>query len=166
LKATYYSLLFIGSIILLLSTFYFVLPFEPDTIELIHKLAKWVLYGFILEFTIGIIRAKDKLGYVKQEWISLTAILVSISLESFAGMLGVVKLAKLAKLVKAMKGIKAVKLFKAFKSVKVIKTVKLGKKTRKARKARRVELRGRLNATKEQGEEQVAIGLSEVKEEK
>ena len=152
LKAAYYSLLFIGSIILLLSTFYFILPLEPDTIALIHGMAKWVLYGFILEFTIGILRATDKWSYVKKEWISLTAILVSISFESLSGMLGVVKLAKLAKLVKAMKGIKAAKLFKVFKSVKIVKTVKLGKKTKKARKARRIEFKRKHERQEEQVE--------------
>ncbi|OEH84694.1 hypothetical protein BHU72_07600 [Desulfuribacillus stibiiarsenatis] len=127
----YYLFLFIGSIILLLSTFAFVFPFGPETIEGLHTLAKWILYGFIIEFIIGLIRSNHKLYYCKKEWISLLAIAVSISIDSLTGFLGLVKLAKLAKLIKAMKGLKGMKAFKSLKAVKFIKTIKLGKKTKR-----------------------------------
>ncbi len=132
MKAIYYTLLFIGSIILLLSTFSFLLPWEATTIETLHQVAKWVFYCFILEFVVGLIRAQEKWEYVKKEWISTLAIVASISVESLSGFLGAVKLMKVASLLKSLKGIKAFKSFKAIKSVKILKSVKLGKKARKS----------------------------------
>ncbi|OEF97093.1 hypothetical protein [Desulfuribacillus alkaliarsenatis] len=129
MRALYYFFLFVGSIVLLISTFSFVLPIHPNQLAIIHTLARWILYGFVLEYLVGLLLAANKVYYAKKEWISLVAILISVSLESLAGFLGVVKLAKLAKLLKAMKGLKA---YKSLKVVKFIKTIKLGKKTRKA----------------------------------
>ena len=129
MKILYYTMMFIGSIVLLLSTFSFVFPFEESTLESLHKLAKWVLYGFIAEFLYGLIRAPKKLEYTKQEWISLLAILVSLVADSLSGVVGAAKLTKMGLLLKSLKG---TKVFKMLKSVKIFKTLKLGKKVRKS----------------------------------
>ena len=109
----------------------------------LNKISIYVLCFFVAELIVLLFLAKSFQSYLKENWISIVAVLSSISVTALmngavaVGSLTGLKALKGAKAVKAIKGVKGLKVFKVTKSAKVAKTVKIAKKTKKARKEAR-----------------------------
>jgi len=110
----------------------------------LNTISIYVLCFFVAELLVLLFLADSFRTYLKENWISIIAVLSSVSATALVngavavGSLTGLKALKGVKAVKAVKGVKGLKVFKATKSAKVAKTVKIAKKTKKARKEARL----------------------------
>ena len=122
-----------------------VLGFTPLRDEAFMKplntISLYLLCYFIIELIVLFLMADNYKSYFKEQWISIIAVLSSISVSALVdGAIAIGSLTGLKalkgitgiKALKAMKGMKGLKLLKATKGAKVAKTVKIAKKAKKA----------------------------------
>ena len=126
-----------------------ILGFTQPYMETLHTISIYVLFFFVVELVVLFFLADSCKSYLKEQWISIVAVLSSLSVTTLVN--GAVAIGSLTgfkalkginglKAIKALKSIKGFKLFKATKGAKIAKTVKIAKKTGKARKeARKVD---------------------------
>lgn len=141
-KIRYYLFSFILSLYLLFSITVNYIPFSDSFKEINTKISIGILIFFIIELIVLFFMEKNKKAFMRENWITITAILVSLPfvffLHTFAE-LGFIAAVNLMKAIKVMKFIKIVKLVKG---VKVLKSIKLGKKTVKSIKYHRKTIKG------------------------
>lgn len=140
LKKWYLILSFLLSIYLLVVTILGFTSLSHHILDPLESIAHYILWMFVIELIILFIRANEYKTFFKEQWISVIAVLSSLSVTLLVdtvvgiGSLTGLKALKGIKGIKAIKSIKGVKLFKVTKSAKVAKSVKLGKKAKKAKK--------------------------------
>ena len=139
-KKWYYTLSLILSLYLLAVTILGFTPLKHEAfMKPLNSISMYVLGFFVVELIVLLIMTNNIKTYWKEHWISIVAVLSSLSVTALIdgaiaiGSLTGLKALKGIKALKALKGIKGLKLFKAAKGAKVAKTVKLAKKTKKAR---------------------------------
>lgn len=140
LKQWYLTLSLMLSLYLVVVTILGFTPLKHEPfMEPLHTLSIYVLVFFVVELVVLYIMANDFKTYIKEQWISIMAVLSSLSVTALidgavaVGSLTGLKALKGVTGLKALKGVKGFKLFKAAKSAKVAKTVKIAKKARNAR---------------------------------
>jgi len=110
----------------------------PESIlKPLDEVAYYVLWFFIAELVVLFFVAKDARRFFKEQWLSIVAVVSSISITQLADALvgiGTLTGLKALKGFKSVKGVKSLKFFKAAKGAKVAKSVKIGKKASKAAK--------------------------------
>ena len=93
-----------------------------------HSITKVVVWFFVIDLIIQWLMVRDYKRYVKEQWISIVAVLAGVPIILVFDLLaasGILVLNKVYVLVK---------MFKVLKVFKVVKTVKLSKKTNKTYK--------------------------------
>jgi len=144
LKKWYLIISFLLSIYLVIVTVLGFTSLSSTILNPLNKIAYYILWFFVAELIVLLFTAKSIKSYFKDQWISIIAVISSLSITLFVdaivgiGSLTGLKALKGIKAAKAIKGLKAakgVKLFKVTKGAKVAKSVKLGKKAKKASSA-------------------------------
>ena len=142
LKKWYLILSFVLSIYLLIVTILGFTPVSETIMDPLNKVAMYILWLFVIELIVLFILAKDFKTFFKEQWISIIAVVSSLSVTMFINAavgigsltgLKALKGIKAAKAIKSIKAVKGVKLLKVTKGAKVAKSYKLGKKAKKAR---------------------------------
>ena len=141
LKQWYLTLSLMLSLYLVVVTILGFTPLKHDAfMKPLNTVSVYVLYFFVIELVVLFFLADSFKTYLKEQWISIVAVLSSLSVTALVdgaiavGSLTGLKALKGVKGLKAIKSLKGIKLFKATKGAKVAKTVKIAKKTKKARK--------------------------------
>ncbi|QJD82926.1 ion transporter [Cohnella herbarum] len=125
------------SIFLVIVTILSFTPVSKAILKPLETVAYYVLWFFIVELIVLFFITKDARKFFREQWLSIIAVVSSISVTQLAdALVGVGSLTGLNALkgLKSIKGIKSLKLFKATKSAKVAKSFKIGKKASKAAK--------------------------------
>lgn len=140
LKKWYLVLSLVLSLYLLLVTIIGFTPLKAEAfMKPLNRISFYALCYFVVELIILFFIADNKKSFFKEQWISIVAVLSSLSVTVLVdgavaiGSLTGLKLLKGVKGIKAVKGIKGIKVFKVTKGAKVAKSVKLANKTKKAR---------------------------------
>ena len=144
LKKWYLTLSLILSLYLVAVTILGLTPLKHEPfMKPLNTISIYVLCFFVAELVVLFFLADSFTSYLKEQWISIIAVLSSLSVTALingavavGSMTGlkVLKGVKGIKMVKGLKGLKGLKLFKVTKGAKVAKTVKIAKKTKKARR--------------------------------
>jgi hypothetical protein len=147
LKQWYLMLSLVLSLFLVVVTILGFMPLgHAPYMETLHTISIYVLCFFVIELVVLFFLAGSFTSYLKEQWISIIAVLSSLSVAALAdGMVAIGSLTGLKalkgvkglKTLKTLKSIKGFKLVKATKGAKIAKTVKIAKKTKKARKEAR-----------------------------
>ena len=137
-KKWYLIISFILSLYLVLVTILGFTSVSDTIIAPLETVAHYILWFFVIELVVLFMVTKDARTFFKEQWLSILAVGVSISVTQLAdvivgiGSLTGLRAFKGLKSLKALKSLKSMKLFKATKSVKVDKSYKIGKKAKKA----------------------------------
>jgi hypothetical protein len=141
LKKGYLIFSLVLSLYLLVVTILGFTPLRDEAfMKPLNTISVYVLCYFVLELIVLFFMADNLKTYLKEQWISIIAVLSSLSVTTLIdGVIAVGSLTGLKalkgvkglKALKAMKSMKGLKLLKATKNAKVAKTVKIAKKTRK-----------------------------------
>ena len=129
-ESRYYLVSFILSLYLLFSIAVGYMDVSAQFREINHIITICILVFFVVELLFLYFITKDKKQFFKDNWISITAIAVSLPLASLFNVFEQTGVFFAIYLVKAAKVLKFTKL------IKVFKTLKLGKKTAKSMKKR------------------------------
>ena len=140
LKKWYLTLSLFLSLYLVVVTILGFTPLKHEPfMEPLNEVSHYVLGFFVVELIVLFFMADSAKTYFKEQWISIIAVLSSVSATAMingavaVGSLTGLKALKGVKWLKTLKSIKGLKLLKATKGAKVAKTVKIAKKARKAR---------------------------------
>lgn len=129
-ESRYYLVSFLLSLYLLFSIAVGYMDVSAQFRKINHIITICILVFFVVEIIFLSFITKDKKQFLRDNWISIAAIAVSLPLASLFQMFEQTGVFFAIYLVKAAKVLKFTKLFKVFK------TVKLGKKTAKSMKKR------------------------------
>jgi len=135
----YYVTSFFLSLYLLFSIAVSYMPFSESFKGLNEKITIGILVFFIVELILLFFISKNKKRFIKENWIAISAILVSLPFILFLDFFAELGLVFAVHLMKAAKVLKGVKILKALKGVKVLKSIKLGKKSVKSFKKNKVK---------------------------
>lgn len=138
-EARYHLFSFILSLYLLFSIATDYMDVSERFREINTTITIGILLFFVLEIIILFAIAKDKRKFLKENWISVAAIAISIPAVAILNVFEELGIFFAIYLVKMVKTVKFFKLFKLTKIVKVQKSVKLGKKTVKSVKKIRLD---------------------------
>lgn len=136
-ETRYYLTSFFLSLYLLFSIAVNYMSFSESFKELNEKITLGILVFFVIELIVIFFISKDKKKFVKSNWITISAILVSLPFILFLHVFAELGLVIAVHLMKSVKILKAIKVLKLVKGVKVLKSIKLGKKTVKSIKKRK-----------------------------
>lgn len=140
LKTWYLTLSLLLSLFLLTVTILEFTPLKHEPfMKPLERFALFVLLFFVVELVVLFFMADNAKTYFKEQWISIVAVLSSLSITAMVdgavavGTLTGLKALKGIKGLKAVKSLKGLKLFKATKGAKAAKSAKLAKKVKKVR---------------------------------
>ena len=131
-ETRYYIISFFLSLYLLFSIAVNYLPFSNGFKELNEKITIGILVFFIVELIVLFSISKNKKRFIRDNWIAVAAIVVSLPFVLFLDFFAELGLVVAVHLMKAAKLLKGVKVLKLIKGVKILKSVKLGKKSVKS----------------------------------
>ena len=131
-ETRYYVTSFFLSMYLLFSMAVSYLPFSDGFKELNEKITIGILVFFIVELIVLFFISKNKKRFIRDNWIAVAAILVSLPFVLFLDFFAELGLVVAVHLIKAAKVLKGIKVLKVVKGVKILKSVKLGKKSVKS----------------------------------
>ena len=144
LKKWYLTLSLILSLYLVVVTILGFTPLKHEPfMKPLNGISIYVLIYFVVELAVLFFLADSFKTYLKEQWISIIAVLSSLSVTALIdGAIAIGSLTGLQAIrgvkglhaIKGLKAVKGLKLFKATKGAKVAKTVKIAKKAKKARK--------------------------------
>lgn len=139
LKQWYLILSLVLSLYLVVVTILGFTPLKDEAfMKPLNTISLYVLGYFVVELIVLLVMADSMKTYLREQWISIIAVLSSLSVTALidgaiaVGSLTGLKALKGLKGIKSLKSIKGLKLFKATKGAKVAKTVKLANKAKKA----------------------------------
>jgi len=139
LKKWYLTISLVLSLYLVVVTILGFTPLKDEAfMKALNTISLYVLCYFVVELVVLFFMAESMKAYFKENWISIIAVLSSLSVTALidgaiaVGSLTGLKVLKGIKGLKAIKSLKGLKLFKVTKGAKVAKTVKLAKKAKKA----------------------------------
>ena len=118
-----------------------IIGFTPISKEIkapLDQIAYYILWFFVIELVVIFFQTKNVKTFFKQQWLSIIAVVSSISVTFLVdALVGIGSLTglKALKSVKSVKALKSLKLFKATKGAKLAKSYKIGKKASKAKRA-------------------------------
>jgi hypothetical protein len=138
LKQWYLILSLVLSLYLVVVTILGFTPLKDEAfMKPLNTISLYVLGYFVVELIVLLVMADSMKTYLREQWISIIAVLSSLSVTALidgaiaVGSLTGLKALKGLKGLKSLKSIKGFKLFKATKGAKVAKTVKLANKAKK-----------------------------------
>lgn len=139
MKQWYLILSLVLSLYLVVVTILGFTPLKDEAfMKPLNTISLYVLGYFVVELIVLLVMADSMKTYLREQWISIIAVLSSLSVTALidgaiaVGSLTGLKALKGLKGLKSLKSIKGFKLFKATKGAKVAKTVKLANKAKKA----------------------------------
>jgi len=134
-KKWYLIVSFILSLYLVAVTILGFTSISKDIKGPLDQIAHYILWIFVIELVYLFFKTKNVSTFLKEQWLSLIAVISSISVTFFIdAVVGIGSLTGLKALkgVKSLKALKSMKMFKATKSAKLAKSYKIGKKASKA----------------------------------
>lgn len=138
-ETRYYVTSFFLSLYLLFSIAVSYMSFSESFKELNEKITVGILVFFIIELIVLFFISKNKKRFIKENWIAVSAIVVSLPFVLFLNVFAELGLVVAVHLMKAAKVLKGIKILKVVKGVKVLKSIKLGKKSVKSIKENKEE---------------------------